>query len=226
MVSNKNEDGGRKRPYKLKARARRREEVHRRITEATVDLHRTVGPARTTVSDIAKLAGVQRATVYNHFPTEEELLDACSSHWVAENPPPDPEAWAGVEDAGRRVEIALTAMYAYFASGEDMLEKVLRDASLIPALDETNRRKWWPFIEELVASLARGWEKSCLVDPAVLGLPGKRRSRTKSAGDRETAITATLRVALDFYTWQRLARSGLSNEEAARLAAQWVRASA
>ena len=226
MVSNKNADDGRKRPYRLKARARRQEEVHRRITEVTVDLHRTVGPARATVSEIAKLAGVQRATVYNHFPTERELIDACSSHWVAENPPPAPEVWAGILDPGARVQAALTAMYAYYDRGQDMLEKVLRDAPLVPALDEINRRKWWPLIEGLVETLSQGWGEFAPLQPT--GHPASGEARTpgdhQSCRD-EALLKASLRVALDFFTWQALARSGLSNDQAARLAALWVRAS-
>ena len=88
----------RKRDYEMKVRAEKLEETRRRITEAAVELHGTVGPARTTVTEVARLAGVRRATVYNHFPGDVELLDACSAHWIQENPPPDPEAWGAVED--------------------------------------------------------------------------------------------------------------------------------
>jgi hypothetical protein len=40
----------------------------------------------------------------------------------------------------------------------------------------------------------------------------------------EVELRAGLRVALNFFTWQTLAASGLSNDEAARLAAMWVAA--
>jgi len=46
-----------------------------------VKLHGTVGPAKTTVSGIAREAGVQRATVYRHFADEEAIYEACSSHY-------------------------------------------------------------------------------------------------------------------------------------------------
>jgi AcrR family transcriptional regulator len=162
-----------------------------------------VGPARTTVSEIAKRAGVRRATVYNHFPSDLELIDACSSHWVAENPPPDPAPWVEIRDPARRVEVALAAMYDYYDRGKDMLANVLRDEPLVPALAEINGRKWWPAIEQLVELLAGGWEDDTEADRA------ERR--------------ATLRVALDFFTWQTLARSGLPNDRAAHLAAGWIR---
>ena len=195
MVFNKNKP--RKRPYTLRARARRKEEVRRRITEATVHLHGSVGPARTTVSDIAALAGVQRATVYNHFPTDLELIDACSSHWFTANPPPDPASWAGIPDPALRAVTALSAMYEYYDYGREMLEKVLRDARLVPALEEILQQKWWPMMEGIAEIIAQ----------------------TNEASEK---LYATLRVALDFFTWQSLAASGLSNHEAARLAAAWI----
>ena len=78
------------RKYELKRRAERQEQTRRRIVEATVGLHESVGPARTTVSAVAERAGVQRLTVYRHFPDERALLAACSGHWIASNPTPDP----------------------------------------------------------------------------------------------------------------------------------------
>ena len=56
-----------------------------------MELHQALGPAKTTISAIAERAGVQRLTVYRHFPDERALLSACSSHYVVANPPPDPE---------------------------------------------------------------------------------------------------------------------------------------
>src|SRR4051794_19814848 len=92
-----------KRTYELKERARRQAETRARIVEATVALHEEVGPARTTVAEIARRAGVQRLTVYTHFPDERDLFAACSRHFMAGHVPPDPAAWAaGGAPAGRR----------------------------------------------------------------------------------------------------------------------------
>lgn len=184
----------------MRARAQRQKEVHSRITRATVQLHGSVGPARTTVSDIAKLAGVRRATVYNHFATEEELFDACSSHWFGENPPPDPATWSEIPDPNLRVETALLRMYEYYDGGQDMLEKVLRDAHLVPALEMILEQKWEPLIEGIVTILAEG---------------------RASTGDTE--LRASLHVALNFFTWRTLTAVGLSNDKAARLAAAWIK---
>src|SRR6188768_4062572 len=95
------------REYRKRKRAESEAETRQRITEATMHLHERVGPARTTVSAIADEAGVQRATVYRHFPDEEALIDACSSHWFGLNPPPDPSAWPGIDDPDERLRTGL-----------------------------------------------------------------------------------------------------------------------
>src|SRR5215212_6293716 len=82
-----------KRKYELKLRAEQLQETRLRITEATMELHRTVGPAATRISEVARRAGVQRVTVYNHFPDDASLLAACSAHWRTLHPAPDPAEW-------------------------------------------------------------------------------------------------------------------------------------
>ena len=122
------------RRYELKKRAADMAETKRRITEAAFELHGTVGPARTTVSAIAKLAGVQRHTVYRYFPTETDLFAACSAHFRDENPYPDVEAWSAVSDPGERLERALDELYAYYERTAPMYNNILRDAELVEAV--------------------------------------------------------------------------------------------
>ena len=133
-----------RRKYELKKRAEAMEETRRRITEAAVELHTSVGPARTTVSAVAERAGVQRHTVYRHFPTEGDLFAACSAHWGAKHPWPDPAHWTGLEDG-------LDELYRWYEATESMWANILRDAELVDAvpaalepteeyLDEVRRR--------------------------------------------------------------------------------------
>jgi AcrR family transcriptional regulator len=105
-----------------------------RVTEATVELHRTVGPAATHINEVARRAGVQRMTVSNHFPDETSLLAACSAHWRALHPTPELAAWRAVEDPGARLRVGLRELYAWFRETEPMTANVLRDAELLPAL--------------------------------------------------------------------------------------------
>jgi AcrR family transcriptional regulator len=197
MGSNKNTQRRKpRRRYELRERARRQEQTRLRITEAAVELHGTVGPAKTTVSEIARIAGVRRMTVYNHFGTDADLFDACSSHWFAANPPPDASAWADVGDPAERTRTALQELYAYYRRGETMLANVIRDAAVLPALAGILERKWLPAVEAMVSVLTDGG-----------AIP-----------------RATVRLALDFGTWQSLTRSGLDDGEAAELAARLVAA--
>jgi AcrR family transcriptional regulator len=104
------------------------------VTGATVELHRTVGPAATHINEVARRAGVQRMTVSNHFPDETSLLAACSAHWRALHPTPELAAWRAVEDPGARLRVGLRELYAWFRETEPMTANVLRDAELLPAL--------------------------------------------------------------------------------------------
>jgi AcrR family transcriptional regulator len=122
------------RKYDLGRRAESKAETRRRITEAAVDLHASVGPAKTTISAIAERAGVQRLTVYRHFPEERELFAACGAHWIAENPPPDPAPWAAIADPRERLVTALTAIYGWYRANEGMIGNTARDAPVLPTL--------------------------------------------------------------------------------------------
>src|SRR5919107_722170 len=112
---------GKRGKYNLKARAERYQKTRQRIVEATVELHRTAGPARTTVTQIAKKAGVELQTVYNHFPDELSLFRAFSAHNRALTPPPDPEPWKLIPDPEERLRRALTDLYGYYRRNELML---------------------------------------------------------------------------------------------------------
>jgi AcrR family transcriptional regulator len=199
------EKGGTRRPYRLRERARRQEETRRRITEAAVELHRTVGAARTTVSEVASRAGVGRMTVYNHFPTEADLVRACTGHWAAEHPLPDIRAWAGIDDPDARTRAALAELYGWYAGAADMMGNALRDAPLVPALEEVMRARWWPAVDAMVDALAAGRR-----------LRGRRAARVRGA----------IRVAVDLGTWRTLTAAGLGAAEAARLAADMIAAAA
>ena len=173
-----------RRRYRKRRRAEQEDETRRRITEAAVDLHGSVGPARTTVSAVAERAGVQRATVYRHFPDEQALFTACSSHWLAQHPLPNPADWSEIEDPAERVETALREMYAWFERGEPMLERTTRDAALVPALQ--------PSMEAIASWFALA------TDAVAAGRPerGARRRRARGA----------IGHALSFGTWRSLTR--------------------
>jgi AcrR family transcriptional regulator len=182
------------RKYELKKRAERQEDTRRRIVDAAIQLHRTKGPARTTFSDVAALAGVQRHTLYRHFPDERVLGLACSGHFFETHVPPDPDAWAGIADPGERLRLGLTELYGWYERTEDMFSCVFRDAEVDPLTRE---------LVEL-----RGAEPMSRVRSALAEGLGRGRR-----------VQAALDLALDFHAWRRLWASGLDAVEAADLMA-------
>jgi AcrR family transcriptional regulator len=185
-----------KRPYRMQRRAELEEETRRRITTSAVALHEELGPAHTSISAIAGRAGVRRSTVYRHFPDEEALFAACSSHWRAANPPPDPRAWAEIEDAGERTRAALRELYAFYGRTEAMYTSLLRDEALVPPV-ERRLRDFRGYLDSIRDGLARG-----------RGLRG-RRARL---------VHAALGHALEFPTWRSLTQEqALRSEDAVEL---------
>jgi AcrR family transcriptional regulator len=190
----------RRRKYEMRRRADQVAGTRARIVEATVDLHREVGPARTTVAEIARRAGVERLTVYNHFPDERALFGACQAHWLAQAPPPDPSAHADVADPEARLEAVLLNLYGWYREREDMLRNVVRDAEVLPALAEA--------LEVQRQHTERTVE---------LLLEGRRLG-----AERRLRVSAVLALLLDFHTWDCLTRAGLDDAGAASAAAAMV----
>src|SRR6201991_98565 len=108
------------RTYIQKRRAEQQAETRRRIVEAAVELHGTVGPALTTVSMVAERAGVQRHTFYAHFPDERSLLNACSSLSLERGPLPEAAPWRTIGDRRERLRTGLAAIYGWYERNADL----------------------------------------------------------------------------------------------------------
>ena len=196
---------GEKRPYTKKIRAELQEQTRLRITESAMELHGTVGPSRTSMKAVAERAGVRRSTLYRHFPDEVALFAACSAHWRARNPRPDPAGWAKIADPELRLRTALGEMYAYYGRTESMLANLLRDEATVPAVAER-----FQAFHEFLASLP---------DPLLAGRGARGGARRRGA--------AAVGHALAFATWRSLTREqGLSDDEAAELMTALVGAAA
>jgi AcrR family transcriptional regulator len=167
------------RTYTLKKRAESQAETRRRIVEAAVDLHGSLGPAHTTFSMVAERAGVQRHTLYAHFPDERSLLMACSGMVHEQDPAPSAEPWRAIADPSDRLRTGLAAIYAWYERHAQLLSCVLRDAEHHPIVREISQLRFGP---------ARAAHLE------VLGAKLNARQR------------ALLQVALSFFTWRTLAR--------------------
>jgi AcrR family transcriptional regulator len=195
------------RKYEQKRRAELQQETSRRIAEAALELHSSVGPAKTTISAIAEKAGVQRQTFYRHFPDELSLFWACSSLDLSEHPLPDPDLWTPIVDPEERLRVALAELYAYFRRRERNLANVLRDAE---GEAEVNAN-----VREVLKPMAAHWERMREVLYVRWEVPD---------GASEKLLRATIGVALDFQTWRTMVREQcLSEEEAIEVMARMVR---
>jgi AcrR family transcriptional regulator len=184
-----------KRKYELKKRAEEMAGTHQRITEAAIELHATVGPSRTTMSAVAERAGVERRTLYRHFPTEADLFAACSTHYFTANPWPDLGNWRAIRDPQQRLEQALGELYAYYERTAPMFSNVLRDAELVDVA------------RDAVAPLRAYLEEAAEVLTIGRHVRGRRRQ----------LLGGALRHALAFSTWHSLSINGIGRSDATRL---------
>ena len=185
------------RKYEKRRRADLEKQTRQGIVEALVELHGSIGPARTTVRAVAERAGVQRATVYSHFPDEPSMFAACSSHWAQQNPLPDPAAWSAIKESGPRIRTALGELYAFYAGNEQMLANVFRDQSLV----ENLRPAMQMFVDYMTAAV-----------------------RAVAARARPSQILrGAIGHALSFSTWQSLTREqGLPASKSISLMASMI----
>jgi AcrR family transcriptional regulator len=192
------------RRYNLKARADKQAETHRALARAASELHHTVGPSRTTISAIAEKAGVQRLTVYRHFPDEEAIFTACTAYSFEVDPPPKPDSWIAIADPEERLTTALGELYGYCRRKRQLLANLYRDADMPMVAAGLARRR--AMLRQAAEILQSGWK----VRPAALRRFG-----------------ATLAHTLEFSTWLSLAEEqGLSDAEAIELAVRLVKAAA
>jgi len=183
-------------------RAKKTASTRQRIVEAAIELHGTVGPASTSLSAVARKAGVSRPTLYSHFPDEASLFQACTRHWMSQDPPPDPAAWLEIGDPRQRIGTALSQIYSHYARNEQMIGNVFRDMYLVESMRSFNV----PLVEASFAAMTE-IISSAFADGS--DLAARRR--------------AMVSVAISFNTWRSLVKiEGLTNKEAADLMAQLV----
>jgi len=191
------------RPYRKTKRALSEAETRQRIVEATVELHETIGPAKTTIKAIAERAGVQRATVYNHFRDLQTLFGACNAHYYERHPMPDPTSWVGIASPTERLRVALRELYTWYEETEQMLSVGIRDIDAVPP---AAREAFFGYFRHVARSLMTGRRER-----------GRARVRTAAAVGH----------AISFVTWHSLARDGsLTSEEVAGLMEAMVAAPA
>ena len=130
------------------------------------------------------------------FPGRATLFVACSAHWQAEHPRPDPGRWLELDDPEERLRRVLSELYAWYAGVETDLDVIAQNSGVPahtqissgrPRSDARARRR-----------LARGWP-------------------------RRRAVRAAVGHALEFETWRSLVRrQGLTRPQAVEAMVQLV----
>lgn len=173
----------------MQRRAEQIGDTRQRIVDATVRLHGTVGPSKTTIAAIAEEAGVTRLTVYRHFPDDVALFTACSTEWLSSQVLPDPARWASISDPMERLRDGLTDLYRFYRDGEEMLRHIRGEMESLPAA----------FRQDLV-------ERDSMFCELLLAPFERRANRT---------LRAVIGHAISFWTWRSLyIDNGLTNNEA------------
>lgn len=190
-----------KRKYTKKRRAEQQDQTRERIVEATVALHEELGPAQTTVKAIAERAGVQRLTVYRHFPDDVSLFQACTSHYLAQHPPPALTEWAEVAEGAQRCRAALLSFYHYYRRTAGMWQVAYQDLDKVPALAGP-MAGFEAYLDQVRDDLLTVWQVE------------KKRKKF---------LSITLRHSLRFSTWLSLEEDKLSDKDKVTLIENWLR---
>ena len=173
--------------------------MRQRIAEAAFELHATVGPAQTTISAVAERAGVQRHTVYNHFPDLGALFRACTEHGIRVTRVPQAAPWLVIADPAARLRHALGELFAYYRANNQLMGNVMRDMAVLAEIGGSES-----FVErttQLFHALAQGWPDD----------DGTRRLRMAAIGH-----------AMSYGAWRSLTDNGLSDAEAVDLMVRLV----
>jgi AcrR family transcriptional regulator len=182
------------RTYRMTRRRQQLDAMSQRIAEAAFELHATVGPAQTSISAVAERAGVQRHTVYHHFPDMTSLMRACTEHGMQVTRIPEAAPWRAIEDPTIRLRHSLRELYAYYRANARLLGNIIRDLPLMPGVGGSEA-----FVDrmgELFGALADGWP----------GDAATQRLRMVTIGH-----------AMAYETWRSLTDKGLSDAEAVDL---------
>jgi AcrR family transcriptional regulator len=188
------------RKYTPTRRAEQQEQTRARIVRAAMALHEELGPRDTTISAVAARAGVQRLTVYRHFPDDGSLFTACSSLWLELNPPPDSAQWQDLAEPAARCRAAFAALHGYYRRTERMWNRAYRDEEEVPALKAV-MGGFEAYLDAVRDDLLATWPSA----------PSTRR-----------LLKATLGHCLRFSTWRSLDREGLSDAEMANVIERWL----
>jgi AcrR family transcriptional regulator len=127
--------------------------IRKRILEATLALHAENGIFGTSWKDIAKRADVSLATVYNYFPSLDELVPACGELMYAITQPPSlddaEEIFAGAESVEERLTSLVTTLFDFYERGGPYLDVDHQERKLAAT------QEWEAYLQSVIVGLTR-----------------------------------------------------------------------
>jgi AcrR family transcriptional regulator len=190
---------GTTRAYRMGRRLESVEETRERIARATYELHATIGPAKTTISAVAERAGVQRHTVYHHFPDLNSLFQACTNHGMRVTRFPEPAPWRAIADPADRLRAGLAELYGYYRVNARLMSNILRDMPMFA--DVGGDEEYLDRVGLMHATLTDSWAVTEAARPA---------------------LEAAIGHAMAFETWRSLTEPGLSDDQAREMMVGFV----
>lgn len=145
------------RSYTPRKRLAQVSERQQRVAAATAELHAAKGALATSYADIAQRAGVSLPTVHSYFPTQAELMSACTSHVIAGAPPLPVQAILAAPDlpsAAKVVVAAIDRLHAYFEPWATWRED--RAIPFLSQLRSTRRKQLTALLAQLLSRHRRG----------------------------------------------------------------------
>lgn len=104
-------------PSRARARrsqAERRAETRERLLDATVRCLETLGYARTTTTEVCRLAGVSQGALFKHFPTKAALMAATAAHLFAALVAHYRREYARLPSGSTRLAASIDLLWALF----------------------------------------------------------------------------------------------------------------
>jgi AcrR family transcriptional regulator len=159
------------RKYTKTKRETASEAIRQRILESTLALHSQKGIFGTSWKDIAKHADVSLATMYNYFPSLDELVPACGELMAAIAQPPSLDdadtIFADASTVEERIASLVKTLFDFYERGEPYLEIDHQERTL------ESVQEWEVYLKSLIEGLTRMALKSIK--------PNKRTVETVSA---------------------------------------------
>jgi AcrR family transcriptional regulator len=194
------------RSYRARRRTRRPEETRGRIVAAVRGLLEEGTFHEATVEEVADRAGIARATLYEHFGSRLELVDAMCATFD-ENPALlELRETVELDDADAALERTLELAVRFWSSEDAVLAQLYGVVAIDPAardLVERQRADRRRELGRLIRNLRRG-----------------RRLRRGTTDQRALAVLLTLTA---YETFRELRLAGLADGEIAKLLGETAR---